>query len=291
MSAYSSFAIAGAGLVGTFVANAFLQAKASGTIKDVTILTRSSSKNVKIDGLASKGATIAAVDYDDPSSLSNALHGVDVVISTFGRVALASQQALAEASKAAGVKLFVPSEFGNSTGNPQEGTLAYKVAFREKLKEIDLPYTLIFSGVLMDTGLTPFMGIDLANGKGIAGGDGNTPISWTSMSDVASFLVHVLTTMPPSELEWRAFHIEGERASLNEIYKAYEARTGNKVEVTYRSIPELQKTMKNNPKDIGSMWQCLWALGVGIVGTPEQVSESIRVWPEWNPKKISDVTS
>lgn len=156
------------------------------------------------------------------------------------------------------------------------------------------------------------MGIDLANGKGIAGGDGNTPISWTSTSDVASFLVHVLTTMPPSELEWCAFYLEGERAvsshelspvsllltlflcstqSLNEIYKAYEARSGNKVEVTYRSIPELQKTMKNNPKDIGSMWQCLWALGVGIVGTPEQVSESIRVWPEWNPKKISDVTS
>lgn len=56
------------------------------------------------------------------------------------------------------------------------------------------------------------MGIDLANGKGIAGGDGNTPISWTSASDVASFLVHVLTTLPPPELEWRAFRIEGERA-------------------------------------------------------------------------------
>lgn len=62
------------------------------------------------------------------------------------------------------------------------------------------------------------MGIDLVNGKGIAGGDGNTPISWTSAPDVASFLVHVLTTMPPSELEWRAFHIEGERAVNSHHY-------------------------------------------------------------------------
>lgn len=122
---------------------------------DGLLFTCQSSKNPKIDEFSSKGATIAAVNYDDPSSLRSALHGVDVVISTFGRVALASQQALAEASKAAGVKLFIPSEFGNSTGNPQEGTLAYKIAFRSELKEIGLPYTLIYNGVLMDTGLTP----------------------------------------------------------------------------------------------------------------------------------------
>lgn len=56
------------------------------------------------------------------------------------------------------------------------------------------------------------IGIDLANGKGIAGGDGTMPISWTAISDVASFLAHVLTSLPPSELEWRTFRIEGERA-------------------------------------------------------------------------------
>lgn len=74
---------------------------------------------------------------------------------------------------------------------------------------------------------------------------------------------------------------------MNDVYKAYESKTGKKVDVTYRSIPELQETMKNNPQDVGSMWQCLWALGVGSVGTPEQVSN--KIWPEWNPKTISDV--
>lgn len=136
------------------------------------------------------------------------------------------------------MRLFIPSEYGTPTETtPQRGPLVHKAALQARLKEIGLLYTLIFSGALMETGLTPsvtfsfsafsrlfahmvklclsFLGIDLVDGKGIAGGDGNTSISWTSASDVASFLVHVLTTMPPSELEWRTFRIEGERAVSN----------------------------------------------------------------------------
>ncbi|EIM89928.1 NAD-P-binding protein [Stereum hirsutum FP-91666 SS1] len=286
MSTYSSFAVVGAGLVGKFIVDAFLQGKASGRIKDVTVLTRSSSKNPKIDEFANKGATIRAVDYSDLTSLRSALSGIDVVVSAFGRDALVSQQSVAEASKAAGVKLFVPSEYGTPTETtPQRGPLVHKTALQAGLKEIGLPYTLIFSGALMETGLTPFLGIDLVNGKGIAGGDGNTSISWTSASDVASFLVHVLTTMPPPELEWRTFRIEGERASVNDVYKAYEVKTGKKAEVTYRTIPELKEAMESNPRDIASMWHCWWALGVGSVGAPEQVSNG--VWPAWKPKSIS----
>lgn len=48
------------------------------------------------------------IDYDDPSSLEKALVGVDVLVSSVGIGGLAVQPVLAKASKAAGVKLFVP---------------------------------------------------------------------------------------------------------------------------------------------------------------------------------------
>lgn len=48
------------------------------------------------------------VDYNDPSSIQKALAGVDVVVSALSGEGLKVQSVLADASKAAGVKLFVP---------------------------------------------------------------------------------------------------------------------------------------------------------------------------------------
>lgn len=59
--------------------------------------------------LASAGAHITQVNYKSPTSLAQAFKGVDVVISALGGPGLAFQQHLADAAKAAGTKLFVPS--------------------------------------------------------------------------------------------------------------------------------------------------------------------------------------
>ena len=91
------------------------------------------------------------VDYSSPSSLQSALSGVDVVISTVGAAALGLQDTIASSAKAAGVKLFVPSEFGNPTEGATTGPLGIKNALRKKLKEeIKLPYTAFFTGPFTD---------------------------------------------------------------------------------------------------------------------------------------------
>lgn len=56
------------------------------------------------------------------------------------------------------------------------------------------------------------LGLDIKNGKASVGGDGNTPISWTTSPDIARFVAYVLTSLPASKLEWQTFRIEGERA-------------------------------------------------------------------------------
>lgn len=69
------------------------------------------------------GAKLAAVDHKDVPGLAATFgsHGVEVVISTVGEDAIANQKAFADAAKQAGVKLFLPSEFGiPSEGHKEE---------------------------------------------------------------------------------------------------------------------------------------------------------------------------
>ncbi|KAJ7027857.1 hypothetical protein C8F04DRAFT_1189067 [Mycena alexandri] len=46
-------------------------------------------------------------------------------------------------------------------------------------------------------------------------GKGEAPVSVISVLDLAGFVAHILTILPPSELKNRIFRIEGERISLN----------------------------------------------------------------------------
>lgn len=71
-------------------------------------------------------------------------HKIEVVVSTIAHAALPHQNLLGDAAKQAGVKLFLPSEFGYSTIGQTEGELGLKAKFGEYLQEIGLPSTRIF---------------------------------------------------------------------------------------------------------------------------------------------------
>lgn len=101
-----------------------------------------------MDEYKASGAKIAVVDYGSAESLKNAVTGADVVISTLTIQALQAQNLLAEQAKAAGVKLFVPSEFGDVTTDIEnaEGIFLIKQSVHRKCKDLDLPYALFFTG-------------------------------------------------------------------------------------------------------------------------------------------------
>ena len=101
------------------------------------------------------GAEFARVDYADEATVSSIFKGVDVVFSTINASALDQQVALARAAKAAGVKLFVPSEYGINTEDATSGVFLAKKKFSEFLREIDLPYVKIFTGLWTDYCITP----------------------------------------------------------------------------------------------------------------------------------------
>jgi uncharacterized protein YbjT (DUF2867 family) len=164
--AYKTFAVAGAGTLGKYVLEGLAKAKSAGQISSVVALTRSvrASRTCSTDDLlmywrqaegnpeATKlGVPSVQVDYASPTSLSSALKGVDVLISTLGIFGLGLQGSLAEAAKEAGVKLFVPAEYGAPAIDMGGG----KSALRRKCTELGLPFTVFFVGVFMHTFFGP----------------------------------------------------------------------------------------------------------------------------------------
>ncbi|TFY63177.1 hypothetical protein EVG20_g6417 [Dentipellis fragilis] len=293
MSNFTSFAIAGVGNVGSFLAEELLKLKASGKVKEVVLLTRSvcplrlRTRTPLPKRLPRKGAKVAPVDYTSKDALTAALSGVDVVISTFSPTGFEAQENVAVAAKAAGVRLFVPSEFGNPTEGIKEGLLAVKSRFHARLRELGLPSLLVFNGPFTDYIFVPFVNLDIKGGKITVGGDGNSPVSFTSRTDIGRFLAYTLTTLSPDQLSNKVFRIEGDRISFNDVVKQYEAKTGKKVDITYRSIADLQAAIKANGQDFASVLHLSWAQGGGVVGKPEELSNGL--YPGWNPKKVIEV--
>ena len=95
-------------------------------------------------------AKVISVDYSNPESIKNALSGVDVVISTISGTALDVQGKIAEAAKPAGVKLFIPSEFGNVTEGETSGLFGEKASLQDQLKALGIPWAIFYTGPFAD---------------------------------------------------------------------------------------------------------------------------------------------
>ncbi|KAH9989373.1 NAD-P-binding protein [Russula compacta] len=268
MSGYKNFAIVGAGGLGNYIVRQFLREKAAGTVNEVVVLTRQGSKST--------------VEGDAKQSIINALTGVDVVISTISGTALAVQGDIAKAAKEARVKLFVPSEFGNTSEGETEGIFGQKANIQDQLKALDIPYAFFYTGPFADYVWASFLNLDVKGGKVTVGGDGNKTISFTSRPDIARYVSYVLTRLPAEQVKNRSFTIAGDNKSFNEIFKAYEEKTGKKVEVTYVPVSELDAKVVADPYDFPSLLHKFWATAGPFPRTDN------HLYPDWNPTPVID---
>jgi uncharacterized protein YbjT (DUF2867 family) len=239
MASYTSFAIAGVGGLGSFIAEHLT--KQPGVTVIGLSRKGSSSKDFP------SGVSPREVDYADEASVVTALKGVQVVISAVSGAGVMIQPALANAAKKAGVKLFVPSEYGVSTTGVTEGLLVGKAKVQQHLKDIDLPYALFFTGVFSDTIFRAFIGFDIPNKTISITGSGNTPVSMTARDDIGHYIAHVLTHVTPAKLEWTTFRIEGDKKSLNEVVATIEKVKGVKLAVEHLDYEALVKDLGPNP--------------------------------------------
>jgi len=209
---YKNIAVVGSGTIGGPIAKALLAEGAN-----VIVISRAGSTSVK--DLPSE-IKVVSVSLTDVPALAATLkeHNIEVVVSTVAHEALPHQQLLGDAAKEAGVKLFLPSEFGYSTIGLTEGELGLKSKFGEYLEEIKLPFTRIFTGGFIT--FIPWL-LETSSGKIRILGKGDAKATFTHPDDIAGFVGYVLTHLSPAELENKFFRIEGEHASLLDIAGYY----------------------------------------------------------------------
>ncbi|KAK7032190.1 hypothetical protein VNI00_013364 [Paramarasmius palmivorus] len=183
---YKSFAIVGAGDIGTHVVNAFV----SIGLHPVVLSRKSSSQPKNLPS----SVTVAKVEgYDAVDEVAGVFkeYNVEVVISTIGSSALEVEYALADAAKKAGVKLFVPSEFGfvtegvSKVSNDKDSVLIWKDKFAEHIREMGLPFARFFVGSFF--GYVPWITAYEENGKVNIYGKGDQYVSFTDEADIAGY--------------------------------------------------------------------------------------------------------
>ncbi|EJD41435.1 NAD(P)-binding protein [Auricularia subglabra TFB-10046 SS5] len=267
-STYTSFAVAGAGALGSLVVSELLKQGAQ-----VTVLTRGSNSEIP------DGATTKVVDYSKPDELAAALKGIDVVVSAVAGAGIAVQPALADAAKAAGVKLFVPAEYGVVSHELKDGPLTFKSQLQAHLKSIGLPYTVYYTGLFADVPLFVFSGFDLATKTLANVGPDDVKFSVTTRPDIAHFVAYTLTHLPTSQLENARLGVEGSKEDFRDVAAILEKKYGGKFTTLNRDLAQVDKEVQEKGlAAVGDHVLWLFGKGYGDVG-----QNSNALVPGWTP--------
>lgn len=207
--------IGASGSVGKVLVDAFLNDKRF----NVTILRRGSSSATYPSEFK-----VVDVDYDSLESLTAALAGQDAVVSTINSAApVDTQKKFIDAAIAAGVKRFVPSEFGCGLDNELNQTLpvfAPKIAIQKYLKEkaqsTPLTYTFAYSGPFLDWGLEHQLLLRTVDSKPKLFDGGNTVFSTTKLDTVAAAVLAILSK--PEETKNREVRFQSTAISQNRLF-------------------------------------------------------------------------
>jgi len=168
-------------------------------------LVRATSDPVKVEALKALDFEVVEGDLRDAASLTDACRGVSAVIDTVSSMPFAYEAGvnditttdmegslhLVDAARAAGVQHVVYTSFSGNIDldfplrNAKRTVEAY-------LKLSGMTYTILRPSYFMEVWLSPAVGFDAANAKVTIYGDGNNPISWIALGDVAEFAVRSL---------------------------------------------------------------------------------------------------
>lgn len=214
--------------------DAFLKTPAFNT----TVLSREGSSST-----FPSGVKVIRANYDSAKSLKAAFQGQDAVISLVGGTALGDQNKLIDAAIAAGVKRFLPSEYGSDTTNKRtreivpvfeakHGTVNYL-----KSKEGEISWTSIATGPFFDWGLkVGFLGFDQASKTATLYDGGEATFSASNLSQIGAATVKALEHADLTKNQF--IYISGFQTTQKDILAAAEKVTGAKWTVKNVSVKE-----------------------------------------------------
>ncbi|KAF1939169.1 isoflavone reductase family protein [Clathrospora elynae] len=235
MSIKNVIIIGAGGNLGPSILDAFLKESSFNT----TILSRQGSKST-----FPSGVKVIHADYDSIDSLKDAFQGQDAVISIVGGAALGDQNKLIDAAIAAGVKRFVPSEFGCNTPDKRIRNIVpvFEAKFGTvnylKSKEKEISWTSVITGAFFDWCLkVGFFDFDASSKTATIFDDGKATFSATNLHQIGITMVKALENADLTKNQY--VYVSGFQTSQSEILAVAEKVTGTKWTINKASAKEL----------------------------------------------------
>ncbi|MCJ1284878.1 hypothetical protein MMC26_004215 [Xylographa opegraphella] len=199
----------------------------------VSVLSRHSSTST-----FPPGVTVHRIGDDYPEAdLLAAFKGQDAVVSTLSHAV--GHKAIIDAAIKAGVKRFVPSEFGSNTRNANVLALMPKL-FGPKVEVVDylkekeatgLTWSAVVTGAFFDWALkVGFLGFDIPAREATIFDDGATRWATTTLAQIGRAVRNTL--LVPEQSANRYLPVSSFTVSQNSVLAALEEATGQKWAVT-----------------------------------------------------------
>ena len=187
-------------------------------------------KSADLQPLTANGAELVDADVSDPSTLTRAVDGVDVIISALQGgpdVIVDGQKALAEAGVKAGVRRIFPSDFSIDHRGLADGEhlfLGWRRRGDMAIAETGLAQTNMLNGAFTEMLLETILGlVDWDGGHIRYWGDVDQPYDFTTTDDTAAYVAAAaLDANPPDG----AFQVAGDSASPRQLADILSAVTG-----------------------------------------------------------------
>ncbi|OAG42678.1 hypothetical protein AYO21_02961 [Fonsecaea monophora] len=178
-------------------------------------------------------------------SLIHAFQGQEAIVSTLSGGGLAEQSAIVDAAIAAGVRVFIPSEYGIDTANPAATEvvpfLKAKVAAVDYLrsKQDKISWTAVIIGALFDWGLNipGFGGWNVPDRKVTIYDGGEIPYEATTLDQVGRGVTAILKH--PDITKNNYVYINSFTITQNQLLEIFEKITGDQFAVTHDSSEQL----------------------------------------------------
>ena len=157
---------------------------------------------------------VQEADLSSVDSVTAAFKGQDAVVSTVGAAGVPGQGILVAAAAAAGVKRFLPSDYGCDLGNPKAAALPVfkgKIATHQALRDAaaadgDFTYTLVCNNAFLDWGLEKNFVLNWKEDKPKLFDGGDKLFSATTLDSIGQAVVGVLTH--PEETKNRFVYVK-----------------------------------------------------------------------------------
>ncbi|KAH8687289.1 hypothetical protein BGZ60DRAFT_362655 [Tricladium varicosporioides] len=270
--------IGASGSVGPQIVSALLTSNFA-----VSVLTRESSSSE-----FPAEVTAHRTDYSQ-QSLVSVFKNFDAIISTIATFSTHLQKAIIDAAITAGVKRFIPSEYGIDTSPStiaevippallKQETVKYLKGQEEKISWTAVCVGSFFDWIFQYPGL---MGWDLPGRKATVFDGGNVEYEATNVAQIGRAVAAVLATEHIEETKNQYVYVNSFTTTQNQVLRALEKHTSEKFEVVHASAKALGETGRKMLKG-GGEWGAAEVITAAIYGDGgfNNFSRTKELWNE-----------